>query len=75
MNDDGGTDALLPPLSEAAIPADLFRRAREANLARWPTGAGVDLDAAVARHKALPPHKRLAEAMRRAHRERRCRVL
>jgi methylaspartate mutase epsilon subunit len=72
MNDDGGTDALLPPLSEAAIPADLFRRAREANLARWPTGAGVDLDAAVARHKALPPHKRLAEAMRRAHRERRC---
>ncbi|HEX2391210.1 MAG TPA: methylaspartate mutase subunit E [Casimicrobiaceae bacterium] len=61
-----------PPLSEAAISGDAFRRMRQANLARWPTGASVDFDEAVARHHALPPHKRLADAMRNAHRERRC---
>ncbi len=60
MNDQPGSDVLRPPLSEAAIPADEFHRARRANLARWPTGTDVDFDAAVARHKALPPHKRLA---------------
>src|SRR4029079_5102557 len=64
--------ALRPPLSEAAIPHDEFLRAREANLARWPTGTDVDFDAAVAPPQALPTHKRLADAMRRAHSERRC---
>ena len=72
MNDHADPVALRPPLSEAAIPHDEFLRAREANLARWPTGTDVDFDAAVARHKALPTHKRLADAMRRAHSERRC---
>ena len=72
MNDPSDSRALRPPLSEAAIPREEFRRMREANLARWPTGSDVDFDAAVARHKALPRHKRLAEAMRAAHRERRC---
>jgi len=72
MNDQPSSQLLLPPLSEAAIPVEDFHRARAANLARWPTGSEVDFDAAVARHHALPPHKRLADAMRRAHRERRC---
>jgi methylaspartate mutase epsilon subunit len=72
MNDTTGSRA---PLSEAAIPADEFERARAANLARWPTGRDVDFAATVARHQALPPHKRLAETMRRAHRERRCLTL
>src|SRR5690242_11423020 len=72
MNDQRRPDVLVPPLTEAAIPEDVFHRARAANLARWPTGAQVDLDEAVARHLALPPHKRLADVMRRAHRERRC---
>jgi methylaspartate mutase epsilon subunit len=72
MNDQADSQLLRAPLSEAAIPADEFLRAREANLARWPTGTDVDFDAAGARHKALPTHKRLADAMRSAHRERRC---
>ena len=72
MNDRTDSNSLRAPLSESAIPGDEFRRARAANLARWPTGGEVDFAAAVARHKALPPHKRLADAMRRAHRERRC---
>ena len=60
------------PLSERAIDADRFAAMRRDNLARWPTGREVDLDAAVERHRALPPHKRLAEVMRAAHAERRC---
>ena len=72
MNDQPSAQVLIPPLSEAAIAADDFHRARAMNLARWPTGAEIDFAAAVERHRALPPHKRLADAMRRAHRERRC---
>jgi methylaspartate mutase epsilon subunit len=45
---------------------------RRDNLARWPTGAEVDFDAAVARHQGLPRHKRLAWVMREADRARRC---
>lgn len=59
-------------IDEAAIPADAFARMREENLARWPTGREVDLDEAVAYHRALPRHKRLAHVMREAVRERRC---
>ena len=40
---------------------------RADNLARWPTGAAVDFDEAVAHHKALPQQKQLAAAMREAH--------
>jgi methylaspartate mutase epsilon subunit len=72
MDDRAAAPALSRPLSEAAIPLDEFARMREANLARWPTGAGVDFDAAVERHRAMPVHKRLADAMRRAHAQRRC---
>lgn len=59
-------DSALPPLSEARIPDDEFARMREENLARWPTGAAVDFDAAVDYHKNLPMHKRLAWVMRQA---------
>ena len=72
MNDQPGLAALRPPFSETAIPADEFREARRENLARWPTGGDIDFDEAVARHRSMPPHKRLAGAMRSAHRERRC---
>jgi len=57
---------------QAQIPADEFARMRRENLARWPTGAEVDFDAAVALHKALPEHKRLGAVMRKADREGRC---
>jgi methylaspartate mutase epsilon subunit len=60
------------PFSEARIPDDDFARMREENLARWPTGAGVDFEAAVDRHLALPEHKRLGFVMRRADAEGRC---
>ena len=60
------------PLSQARIDDDVFAQMRRENLARWPTGAEVDLDRAVALHKALPEHKRLTAVMRRAVAERRC---
>ncbi|MCC7080599.1 MAG: methylaspartate mutase subunit E [Burkholderiales bacterium] len=72
MNESAAKAELEPPLSEAAIPADAFARMRALNLARWPTGAGVDLDEAVAYHRAMPRHKRLTETMRAARAERRC---
>lgn len=72
MNDIARPQAVAAPLRETAIPDDEFQAMRAANLARWPTGAAVDFDEAVAFHHALPPHKRLAGAMRRAHDERRC---
>ncbi|HEV2219515.1 MAG TPA: methylaspartate mutase subunit E, partial [Casimicrobiaceae bacterium] len=59
-------------LSEARIPGDAFAQMRRANLARWPTGAEVDFDAAVARHKAMPLHKRLGWVMREAAAQGRC---
>jgi methylaspartate mutase epsilon subunit len=61
-----------PPFSQAEIPADAFAQMRLENLARWPTGALVDFDAAVARHKDLPKHKRLAHVFRAAEIDGRC---
>ena len=61
-----------PPLSAEPIPEDVFHAMRRENLARWPTGAGVDIDEAVAFHQSLPRHKRLAWVMRRAAEEGRC---
>ena len=59
-------DSAQPPLSETRIPDDEFVKMREENLARWPTGAGVDFDEAIDYHKNLPMHKRLAWVMRQA---------
>jgi methylaspartate mutase epsilon subunit len=72
MNAPAAPDATRLPLSEARIPDEVFARMREENLARWPTGAGVDFDAAVARHRALPKHKQLGWVMREAARQGRC---
>jgi len=57
---------------QGQIPEDLFFRMRRENLARWPTGAEVELDAAVALHKSLPQHKQLAKVMREAVASGRC---
>ena len=60
------------PLSAAAIPADEFALMRAENLARWPTGAEVDIDEACGFHESLPKHKRLAWVMRQAAADGRC---
>jgi len=65
-------DKELRPLSAEQIPGDLFARLREENLARWPTGAEIDLDEAVEYHLSLPNHKRLPWVMRQAEAEGRC---
>jgi methylaspartate mutase epsilon subunit len=61
-----------PPFSERQIPLDLFERMRAENLARWPTGAEVDFEDAVAYHQSLPRHKQLAWVMRQAQAQGRC---
>jgi len=61
-----------PPLSEARIADDDFAAMRRANLARWPTGAEVDIDEAAAYLRGLPPHKNLAHVTRRAVEQGRC---
>jgi len=60
------------PLTAGEIPLDDFKRMRRENLARWSTGAQVDIDEAVAYHRALPPHKQLAAVMRNADAQGRC---
>ncbi len=65
-------DRLQRPLSEAAIDSDAFAAMRRDNLARWPTGAQVDLDESAAYLSRLPLHKNLAAVTRAAHAERRC---
>lgn len=65
-------EPLAPPLAEAAIDAEAFAAMRRANLQRWPTGAQIDFDEAVAYLKALPAHQQLAPVMRAAHAQRRC---
>jgi len=73
MNAPAAPDAATRlPLSEAPIPDEVFQAMRRENLARWPTGAEVDFDAAIERHKGLPRHKQLAWVMREADRQRRC---
>lgn len=64
--------AARAPLSEHVIDADDFAAMRRENLARWPTGAEVDFEAALDRHRALPRHKQLAWVMREAERQGRC---
>lgn len=65
-------EAASSPLGDARIPDDVFARMRRQNLARWPTGAQVDFDEAVAFHRSLPESKRLPAVMRRAEAEGRC---
>jgi methylaspartate mutase epsilon subunit len=72
MNAPSTSEATRLPLSEARIDDDAFAGMRRANLARWPSGAGVDFDAAVALHKSLPPHKQLGRVMREAVAQGRC---
>ena len=72
MNAPATRSSIRHPLSEARIPEDVFAAMRKENLARWPTGAEVDFEAAVERHKSLPPHKQLARVIREADAERRC---
>ena len=72
MNAPASPDTLRPKLSEGRIADDVFADMRKANLARWPSGAGVDFDEAVALHKALPTHKQLGWVMREAVTQRRC---
>lgn len=52
--------------SEKTIPGDVFAAMRRENLARWPTGAEVDFERALDRHRSLPQHKQLAWVMREA---------
>jgi len=65
-------DRSTTPLSAAQIPEDEFRVMRRENLARWPTGAEVDIDEAVAFHKSMPPQKQLAWVMRQAVAQKKC---
>ena len=72
MSEAAPVDAKRLPFSAARIPDDAFAAMRRENLARWPTGAEVDLDEAVDFHRALPAHKNLSAVMRRADAEGRC---
>lgn len=45
---------------------DRFQRVRREVLARWPTGAGVDLDEAAAWHREMAPGKNTARVLREA---------
>ncbi len=72
MSTASSLDKELRPLSAEQIPGELFARLREENLARWPTGAEVDLDEAVEYHQSLPDHKRLPWVMRQAETQGRC---
>jgi methylaspartate mutase epsilon subunit len=59
-------------LSAGCINDDDFAMMRRENLARWPTGAEVDIDEAVDFHRAMPAHRNLSAVMRRADAEGRC---
>ena len=72
MNYASPLDKEQRPLSAEQIPGDLFAKLRAENLARWPTGAEIDLDEAAEYHLSLPDHKRLPWVMRQAEAEGRC---
>ncbi len=59
-------------VNDACIPEDMFLEMRRENLARWPTGAEIEFEEAVALQKNLPRHKQLAATMRRAVAEGKC---
>lgn len=72
MNAVSPTDESRWPFSARRIEADHFAEMRAENLARWPTGAEVDIDEAAEYHRNLPREKQLAWVMREADREGRC---
>jgi len=72
MNAPTAAELARLPLSEQRLPEEVFARMRRENLARWPTGAEIDLDEAIELHRRLPRHKQLAQVMRKAVAERRC---
>ena len=57
------------PFGAARIPDEVFASMRRENLARWPTGAEVDIDEAADYHRSLPEHKQLGLVMRKAAQE------
>lgn len=72
MSNAAQAEGTRPPFSAARIDDDVFATMRRENLARWPTGAEVDIDEAVAYHQAMPAHKNLAAVIRQADAEGRC---
>ena len=72
MSDAAQSEGTRPPFSAARIDDDAFAAMRRENLARWPTGAEVDIDEAVAYHQAMPAHKNLSAVMRMADAEGKC---
>jgi methylaspartate mutase epsilon subunit len=72
MNAVSPTDESRWPFSAMRIEADHFDEMRAENLARWPTGAEVDIDEAADYHRNLPREKQLGWVMREADRENRC---
>jgi methylaspartate mutase epsilon subunit len=65
-------ESLEVQVSEARIGDADFAAQRKANLVRWPTGAGIDLDEVIEYHRAMPRHKQLATVMRQAHQQHLC---
>jgi methylaspartate mutase epsilon subunit len=55
------------PPSPRQVPAAEFLAVRRDVLSGWPTGAGVNLEEALAYQRAIPDAKRFAAAMRAAH--------
>ncbi len=72
MRDAARAETVRLPFSAARIADDAFATMRRENLARWPTGAEVDIEEAVDFHRSLPAHKNLSVVMRRADAEGRC---
>jgi methylaspartate mutase epsilon subunit len=60
------------PFSAERIPDDVFADMRRVNLARWPTGAEIDLEEVAEYHRNLPKHKQLGWVMRQAVADGRC---
>ncbi|HKK84270.1 MAG TPA: methylaspartate mutase subunit E [Roseovarius sp.] len=59
-------DSEIRPPSQDKIPKDEFLKMRDENLARWSFGGDIDLDEAVAYHKAMVPEKHHAHVSRHA---------
>lgn len=57
------------PLRMTRWDENRFQRVRRSVLAKWPTGAGVDLDEAAGYHRAMPQTKNTAWRLRQARAE------